>query len=200
MATPSKILEDSALDTIFREARTYSHWQNKDVTDVLIKAVYDLMKLGPTEANSCPARFVFVKTPEAKARLKPHLDAGNVQKTMAAPVTAIVAYDTKFYDQLPKLFPHEPTARSWFAGKDAKIDLALKRSGSLQGAYMMVAARALGLDCGPMGGFNADGINQEFFPDGQWRVNFLCNIGYGDEAGMHPRSPRLTFDEACKII
>lgn len=200
MAAHGKILDDEALDIIFREARTYSRWQDVDVSEVLIKAVYDLMKCGPTEANSCPARFVFVKTPDAKARLKPYLDAGNVQKTMDAPVTVIVAYDTNFFDQLPHLFPHEPTARSWYAGKDAKVDLTCRRSGSLQGAYLMMAARALGLDCGPMGGFKADGINQEFFPDGQWRANFLCNIGCGDKTAQHPRNPRLGFDEACRII
>ncbi len=200
MTAAHKILDDLALDTLFREARTFRKWHDKDVGEVLIKAVYDLMKMGPTEANTCPARFVFVKTPEAKARLKPHLDAGNVDKTMTAPMTAIIAYDMQFYDQMPKLFPHEPTARSWFAGKDEKIKLVTLRNSSLQGAYLMLAARSLGLDCGPMGGFNAEGINKEFFPDGQYKVNFLCNIGYGDSEGMFPRGPRLDFDEACEII
>ena len=200
MTAAHKILDDQALDTLFREARTFRKWQDKDVTEVLIKAVYDLMKMGPTEANTCPARFVFVKTPAAKARLKPHLDAGNVDKTMTAPMTAIIAHDMQFFDQMPKLFPHEPTARSWFAGKDEKIKLVTLRNSSLQAAYLMLAARALGLDCGPMGGFKAEGINQEFFPDGQYKVNFLCNIGYGDSEGMFPRGPRLDFDEACEII
>lgn len=196
----SKILEDQALDTLFREARTHNKWQDRDVSETLIKAVYDLMKYGPTAANSCPARFVFVKTPEAKEKLKPYLDAGNVAKTMAAPVTAIIAYDIKFYDQLPKLFPHEPGARDWFAGKDQKIAESALRNGSLQGAYLIMAARSLGLDCGPMSGFNAEGINKAFFADGQYRVNFLCSIGYGDPSVLFPRSPRLSFDEACEVI
>lgn len=200
MTASHKILDDQALDTLFRKARTFRKWQDRDVTEVLIKAVYDLMKMGPTEANTCPARFVFVKTADAKARLKPHLDAGNVDKTMSAPMTAIIAHDMQFFDQMPKLFPHEPTARNWFAGKDEKIKLVTLRNSSLQAAYLMLAARALGLDCGPMGGFNAEGINQEFFPDGQYKVNFLCNIGYGDSEGMFPRGPRLDFDEACEII
>jgi len=200
LAGAHKILDDHGLDLLFREARTHRKWQNKDVTEVLIKAVYDLMKMGPTEANTCPARFVFVKTPEGKERLKPHLDAGNVDKTMTAPLTAIIAYDTQFYEQMPKLFPHEPTARSWFAGKEEKIKLVTMRNSSLQAAYLMLAARSLGLDCGPMGGFNADGINKEFFADDQYKVNFLCNIGYGDDTVLFPRSPRLEFDEACEIV
>lgn len=194
------MLDDQALDVLFREARTHRKWQDKDVTDVLIKAVYDLMKFGPTEANTCPARFVFVKTPEGKARLKPHLDAGNVDKTMTAPLTAIIAYDTQFYDLMPQLFPHEPDARSWFVGKEEKIKLVTMRNSSLQAAYLMLAARSLGLDCGPMGGFNADSLNQEFFPDGRYKVNFLCNIGYGDASVLFPRGPRLEFDEACEIV
>lgn len=200
MAGAHKILDDQGLDLLFREARTHRKWQDKDVSEVLIKAVYDLMKMGPTEANTCPARFVFVKTPEAKLRLKPHLDAGNVDKTMTAPLTAIIAHDMQFYDQMPKLFPHEPTARSWFAGKEEKIKVVAMRNSSLQAAYLMLAARALGLNCGPMGGFNAEGINKEFFADGQYKVNFLCNIGYGDASALFPRSPRLDFDEACEII
>lgn len=194
-----KILSDEALDILFREARTHSAWQGKDVTDVLLEAVYDLMKFGPTSANSCPARFVFVKSAEAKARLKPHLDAGNVEKTMAAPVTAIIAYDLEFYENLPKLFPHTD-ARSWFVGNDAAIKTTAFRNGSLQGAYLMLAARALGLDCGPMSGFNAEGVSKEFFPDGKVKANFLCNIGYGDHTKLKPRNPRLGFDEVCKIV
>lgn len=196
----NNILDNQALDILFREARTHRKWQNKEVSDVLIKAVYDLMKLGATEANTCPARFVFVKTPEAKMRLKPHLDAGNVDKTMTAPLTAIIAYDIKFYELMPKLFPHEPTARSWFEGKEEKIKLVTMRNSSLQAAYLMLAARALGMDCGPMGGFNAEGVDKEFFPDGQYKVNFLCNIGYGDPSALFPRGPRLSFDEACEIL
>jgi nitroreductase len=197
--TNSKILDDRSLDVLFRDARSHNTWQGHDVADVLIRAVYDLMKFGPTAANSCPARFVFVKSPEAKARLKPHLDQGNVNKVMTAPVTVIIGYDLKFYDQLPKLFPHTD-ARSWFAGNDAKIQEAAFRNSSLQGAYLMMAARSLGLDCGPMGGFNADGVNAEFFPDGDVKANFICAIGHGDPSGIFGRSPRLSFEEACEIL
>jgi nitroreductase len=198
-ATP-KILDDQSLDTLFREGRSFSQWQDKDVSAILLKAVYDLMKFGPTEANSCPARFVFVQSAEAKARLKPHLDAGNVNKVMSAPVTVIIAQDMKFYDQMGKLFPHAPGAREWFAGNDEKIARVALRNSSLQAAYLMLAARSLGLDCGPMAGFNADGLNREFFPDGQYKVNFICALGYGDRGALFPRNPRLSFDEACEIL
>ncbi len=197
--TDRKILDDRSFDILFREARTYNSWMPDEVSDVLIRAVYDLMKFGPTSANCCPARFVFVKSPEAKARLKPHLDAGNAEKTMAAPLTAIVAYDLKFYDHLPKLFPHT-NARSWFVGKEEAIRQAAFQNGTLQGAYLMLAARGLGLDCGPMSGFNQAGVKAEFFADNDCWPNFLCNIGYGDAKDMFPRNPRLSFDEACKII
>jgi 3-hydroxypropanoate dehydrogenase len=196
----SKILNDEALDTLFREARTHRQWQDREVTDVLLQAVYDLMKFGPTSANCCPARFVFVKSQAAKERLKPHMDEGNVEQTMKAPVTAIIAYDMKFYEHMGKLFPHEPTARSWFEGKPEAIKATAFRSGSLQGAYFMLAARALGLDCGPMSGFNAAGVKKEFFPDQDVEVNFLCNLGYGDPAKLHKRGPRFTFDEVGKIV
>lgn len=197
--TDRKILDDRSFDILFREARTYNSWTSEEVSDVLIRAVYDLMKFGPTSANCSPARFVFVKSPEAKARLKPHLDAGNAEKTMAAPLTAIVAYDLKFYDHLPKLFPHT-NARSWFVGKEEAIKQTAFRNGTLQGAYLMLAARGLGLDCGPMSGFNQAGVKAEFFADNDCWPNFLCNIGYGDAKDMFPRNPRLSFDEACKII
>jgi 3-hydroxypropanoate dehydrogenase len=195
----SKILDDRSFDILFREARTFNGWKEQDVTNIMIQAIYDLMKWGPTSANSCPARFAFVKSPEAKARLKPYLDEGNVSKTMAAPVTAIIAYDLKFYDHLPKLFPHTD-ARSWFAGKPEKIQDAAFRNGSLQGAYLILAVRALGLDCGPMSGFNVDGVTREFFPEGDVRANFICSIGYGDSSSLYPRNPRLGFDEACRIL
>lgn len=195
-----KILEDEALDILFREARTYRAWQKRDVTEVLIKAVYDLAKLGPTAANCSPARFVFIQSAEAKARLQPHLDKGNVDKTMAAPLTAIIAYDTQFYELMPELYPQAPKARDWYAGKPAAIEDTAFRSSSLQGAYLMLAARALGLDCGPMSGFNKEGINKEFFADGRYQVNFLCNIGYGDNTGMPVRGPRLSFDQACQVL
>lgn len=195
-----KILEDEALDRLFREARTYRAWEKRDVTEVLIKAVYDLAKLGPTAANCAPARFVFIQSSAAKARLQPHLDKGNVDKTMAAPLTAIIACDTRFYEMLPELYPQSPKARDWYAGKPALIEETAFRNGTLQGAYLMLAARALGLDCGPMSGFNKDGINAEFFADGRYQVNFLCNIGYGDGTGMPARGPRLTFDQACQVL
>ncbi|MBI2235204.1 MAG: malonic semialdehyde reductase [Micavibrio aeruginosavorus] len=197
--TENNILDDRSLDTLFRAARTYNGWLDKDVSDVLLQAVYDLAKWGPTSANSCPARFVFVKSKAAKERLRPHLGAGNVDKTMAAPVTVIVGYDMKFYDQLPKLFPHTD-ARSWFAGRDDLIRQTAFRNGSLQGAYLMLAARSLGLDCGPMSGFDQDGVAREFFAGTDVKANFLCNIGYGDPSSVFPRSPRLGFDEACQIL
>lgn len=199
MAAESKILDDRALDTLFREARTHSFWRDKEVTDVLLQAVYDLAKMGPTSANSSPARFVFVKSKAAKEKLKPHLSPGNVDKTMAAPVTVIIGYDLEFYERLPHLFPQAP-AKSWFAGKPAAIQETAFRNGSLQGAYLMLAARALGLDCGPMSGFDKAGVTREFFAGTKAEANFLCNIGYGDPAKIFPRNPRLNFGEACKIV
>ena len=199
MMPENRILDDRSLDTLFRTARTYNGWTPEAVSDVLLEAVYDLMKWGPTSANCCPARFVFVKSAEGKERLKPYLDKGNVEKTMSAPVTAIIAYDLKFYDKLPQLLPHAD-ARSWFAGQEAKILDAAFRNGTLQGAYFMLAARALGLDCGPMSGFDKAGVKTEFFPDSDYEVNFLCNLGYGDPASVFPRSPRLDFGDACQIL
>lgn len=196
--TNAKIITDEALDLIFREARTFYAWQNKDVSDTLLQAVYELAKMGPTAANSQPMRVAFVKSKEAKERLKPHLDAGNVEKTMAAPVTAIVAFDTEFYEQMPKVFPHAAGAINWYKGRDNTAHML--RSGSLGGAYLIIAARALGLDCGPMSGFNNAGVDDEFFKGTSWKSNFLCNIGYGDASKQHPRSPRLSFDETCKIL
>ncbi len=193
------ILSDQDLDVMFREARTYSTWQDKDVSDVMIRAIYDLLKMAPTSANCSPGRVLFVKSKADKERLKPHLDAGNVDKTMQAPVTAIIGYDMKFYEKLPQLFPHT-NAKSWFEGKEAKIADTAFRNGTLQGGYLIMAARALGLDCGPMSGFNAKGVKEEFFKGQDIEPNFLCNIGYGDPSGLHPRSPRLSFDEACKIL
>lgn len=196
--TNAKIITDEALDLIFREARTFYTWQNKEVSDTLLQAVYELAKMGPTAANSQPMRVVFVKSKEAKEKLKPHLDAGNVDKTMAAPVTAIVAHDEGFYEQMPKIFPHAPGAIDWYKGKDNSAHLL--RNGSLGGAYLMLAARALGLDCGPMSGFSNAGVDKAFFDGTGWKSNFICNIGYGDASKQYPRSPRLTFDEACKIL
>jgi 3-hydroxypropanoate dehydrogenase len=191
-------LDDAALDLIFRTARTHNGFVGP-VSDDDLKAIYDVMKWGPTSANSCPARFVFVRSAEAKARLRPALSPGNLDKTMAAPVTAIVAYDLEFYEQLPKLFPHTD-ARSWFAGKsDDHIRSNAFRGGTLQGAYFIIAARALGFDCGPMGGFDNAKVDATFFPDGKWKSNFLVNLGHGDPAKLYPRNPRLSFEEACRI-
>jgi len=194
------ILSDAALDTIFRDARTFTHWQDRPVGTVLLQAVYDLFRLGPTSANSCPARIVFVTSADGKEKLKPALDKGNVRQTMAAPVTAIIGYDTRFYEKLGQLYPHNPDARSWFEGKPDTIAETAFRNGTLQGAYLIIAARALGLDCGPMSGFRRTAVDAAFFPDGWVKSNFLCNLGYGDRAKLHPRSPRLAFDEACRIV
>lgn len=195
----SKILDDAGLDVIFREARTHNAWQDREVSDVLLQAIYDLARMGPTSLNCCPLRVVFVQSAEAKARLKPALFAGNVEKTMAAPVTAILANDLEFYERLSQLAPHGDF-RDKFAGKTTHIAETAARNGSLQGAYFMIAARAVGLDCGPMSGFDAAKVNDEFFADSAHRVNFLCNLGYGDKTGLRDRQPRLAFDEACRIV
>ncbi len=194
------MLDDRALDVLFRQARTYNAFSGP-VTGADLKRIYELMKWGPTTANSCPARFVFVCTPEAKKKLEPALSEGNRAKTMAAPVTAIIAYDTRFYDLLPTLFPHNPDARSWFAGeaKAKSTEAAAFRNGSLQGAYFILAARAAGFDCGPMSGFDNAKVDATFFPDGQHKSNFLCNLGRGDPKSLFPRSPRLAFEEAVRI-
>ena len=195
----SEILSDAGLDLLFREARTHNGWQDKEVSGVLLQAVYDLAKMGPTSANCSPMRIVYVTTPAAKERLKPALDPGNVDKTMAAPVTAIIGYDLAFYELLPTLFPHTD-ARAWFVGKEQLARDTAFRNGSLQGAYFMLAARALGLDCGPMSGFDNAKVDEAFFPEGAVKSNFLCNLGYGEPAALHPRSPRLDFDQACKVL
>ena len=194
------MLDDRALDVIFRNARTHNAWLPRPVSDETLRQVYDLMKWGPTSANCSPARILFVRSAEAKKRLEPALSAGNRAKTLAAPATAIIAYDTMFYDLLPRLFPHDQSARGWFAGKPTVIETTAFRNGTLQGAYLIIAARALGLDCGPMSGFDNDKVDAEFFPGGTVKSNFLCNLGYGDPAGLFPRSPRLGFDEACRIL
>jgi 3-hydroxypropanoate dehydrogenase len=198
-AAPHSPLPDAALDQLFREARTHSAWLSIPVPDELLRQAYALARLGPTSANTSPARFVFITTPEAKARLKPALAPGNVDKSMSAPVTMIVAWDTQFYDHLPRLFPHADM-RQHFAGNQKAAEESALRNSSLQGAYFILAARALGLDCGPMSGFNADLLNAEFFPDGRWKANFLCNLGYGDKSRLHPRLPRLDFEEAALIL
>jgi 3-hydroxypropanoate dehydrogenase len=191
-------LSDACLDQIFRAARTHNGFIDEAVTNDTLREIHDLLKWGPTSANSSPGRFVFVKSQAAKEKLRPALSEGNRNKTMAAPVTAIVAYDTEFYDKLPKLFPHTD-ARNWFAGNPPLIETTAFRNGTLQGAYLIIAARVLGLDCGPMSGFDNAKVDAAFFPEGKWKSNFLCNLGYGDPAKVRPRNPRLSFEEACVI-
>jgi 3-hydroxypropanoate dehydrogenase len=197
-------LSDAALDQIFRTARTYRRsadaWLPKPVSDDQIRAIYDLAKLGPTSANCSPARIVFVKSAEAKASLRPALSAENVAQTMAAPVTAIVGSDHAFYDALPRLYKESTDARSWFAGKSEVIAATAFRNASLQGAYLIIAARALGLDCGPMSGFHNAGVDDLFFAGSAVKSNFLINIGYGNPAVIRPREERYAFDEACRIV
>lgn len=195
----SEVLAEAALDQLFRTARTYNAFLPKPVDDALLHRLYELAKFGPTSANSSPMRVVFVKSREAKARLEPFLSEGNRAKTMAAPVTAIIANDHAFYEKLPQLFPHAD-ARSWFVGNQPLIDTTAFRNATLQGAYVIMAARALGLDCGPMSGFDNAGVDQAFFPGSTIKSNFLINLGYGDASrDLFPRSPRLSFDEACSI-
>ncbi|WP_233839871.1 malonic semialdehyde reductase [Dyella sp. 2HG41-7] len=195
----SEKLAEAALDQLFRTARTYNAFLSKEVTNEQLHALYDLAKFGPTSANSSPMRLVFVKSAAAKEKLKPFLSEGNRAKTMAAPVTAIVANDHAFFEQLPKLFPHAD-ARSWFAGNQALADTTAFRNATLQGAYVIMAARALGLDCGPMSGFDNAGVDQAFFAGTTIKSNFLINIGYGDASrDLFPRSPRLSFDEAARV-
>ncbi len=207
-------LDDEGLDLLFRKARSYIAWLDEPVSDELLLQLYDLMKWGPTSANSCPARFLFLRTEKAKQRLLPTLAPGNVEKTMKAPVTVIVAYDLKFYEKLPRLFPHNPGMAKLFEDNPQLVVATARRNSSLQGAYMMMAARALGLDCGPMSGFDnakldeeffgagkeCEGCEQEFFPAEHVKSNFLCNLGYGDPTKLFPRSPRLDFNEACTLM
>jgi 3-hydroxypropanoate dehydrogenase len=195
-----KVVADDALDVLYRNARTHTAWLDKPVEDELLRRVYDLAKFGATSANMCPMRIVFVRSKEAKEKLKPCLDPGNVDKTMAAPVTAIIAMDVHFYEQLPKLFPFVD-AKAWFKDLPEQVlEYIALRNGSLQGAYFMLAARALGLDCGPMSGFNNAKVDAAFFAGTTAKSNFLCNLGYGDASKLHPRAPRLTFEEACKVV
>jgi len=206
--------DETCLDLIFRNARTHSAWLDKPVSDDTLRQLYDTMKWGPTSANASPARFVFIRTKQAKERLRPSLAPGNVEKTMAAPVVVIVAYDLKFYEKLPRLFPHSPSMRELFASNPQLVETTARRNSSLQGAYLLIAARALGLDCGPMSGFDnakldmeffdagreCESCDQEFFPEGHVKSNFLINLGYGDRSQLHPRNPRLTFEEACTLL
>lgn len=195
----SELLSEASLDQLFRHARTFNAWLPKEVSDEQLRQVYELAKFGPTSANSSPARVVFVKSKAAKAKLEPFLSDGNRAKTMEAPVTAIVATDHAFYEKLPKLFPHTD-ARSWFVGNQPLIDTTAFRNATLQGAYLLLAARAVGLDCGPMSGFDNAGVDAAFFAGSAIKSNFLISIGYGDASrNLFPRSPRLAFDEACTI-
>jgi 3-hydroxypropanoate dehydrogenase len=206
-------LSDAALDQLFREAHTFTRWQDRPVSDDTLRQLYDLMKWAPTSANGSPARLVFVKSPEAKERLRPALSSGNVDKTMSAPVTAIIAFDELFYQHLPRLFPQSPGMLSLFEGSPELVETTAFRNGSLQGAYLIMAARSLGLDCGPMSGFDNGKVDAEFFPPsegadvtaqekplGRIRSNFLCNLGYGEPGGHYPRNARLSFEEACLIL
>lgn len=196
----SEIVNDKALDTIFRQGRSHSFWLDRPVSDVTLQAVYDLMRMGPTSANSSPARILFLKSKEARERLRPHLIPGNVDKVMTAPVTAVVGYDLKFYEHLPKLFPHNLDARTWFEGDEQKVAVNAVRNGTLQGGYFILAARSLGLDCGPMSGFDNAGVDREFFSEGHVKSNFLCCLGYADHAKLFPRNPRFEFHEVCRIL
>jgi 3-hydroxypropanoate dehydrogenase len=193
-------LGEAALKQLFTEARTHNAWQKKDVPDSVLREMVDLMKMGPTSANCLPARVIFLKSDAAKKRIAPFLSEQNRAKSMSAPVCAVIGHDTQFYEHLPRLFPHNQTARTWFEGKPEVIQATVMRNGSLQGAYLMLAARALGLDCGPMSGFDNAGVDKEFFPDGRVKSNFVCNFGYGDPAGLFERSPRFAFDEIAKIV
>jgi 3-hydroxypropanoate dehydrogenase len=207
-------IEDVALDILFREARSYSAWLNEPVSDETLRQVYNLMRWAPTSANGNPTRILFLRTQAAKERLLPALAPGNVDKTMSAPVTAIIAHDLKFYEKLPQLFPHNPGMRDLFANAPELVDATAKRNSSLQGAYMILAARALGLDCGPMSGFDNAKVDEEFFgagksepnsaeeffPEGHIKSNFLCNLGHGDKSKLLARAPRLEFDQACTLL
>lgn len=195
----SQILTDQALDQLFRNARTANGWLPKPVTGELLHKIYDLMKFAPTSANSSPLRLVFLTSEAAKERLKPSLMAGNVDKVMTAPVVAVLAMDMQFYDHLPFLFPHTD-ARPWFAGNDKVIYDTAFRNSSLQAGYFIMAARACGLDCGPMSGFDAEAVNKEFFPDGRFKVNMICGLGYADTSKTFARSPRFSFEQACAVL
>ena len=192
--------ELNKIKDIFVSGRTHNDWIEKDVPDSLLHELYNLMKWGPTSANCSPARITFIKSQEAKNRLVKYLIESNIEKTISAPVTAIIAYDTKFYEFIPKLFPHNPEAKEWFSGSEEFAEVTAFRNSSLQGAYFILAARTLGLDCGPMSGFDNVGIDDEFFSESNFKSNFICNIGYGDHDKLFDRSPRFDFDEVCKIL
>jgi 3-hydroxypropanoate dehydrogenase len=192
-------LPGATLDRLFRTARTYNAFEPERIAEALIHEVYELAKWGPTASNCNPGRFVFLTSPEAKARLAPHMSGSNRPKTLIAPINVIMAYDLNFSEKIPVLFPHKPESAAWFAKPEVAMETAF-RNGSLQSAYLMLAARSLGLDCGPMSGFKEAGVNEEFFKGTNWRANFVCNIGYGTSENLFPRLPRLRFDEACQIL
>ncbi len=193
------MLDESGLDLLFRSARTQWSWRSDGVEDDTLRRLYDLLKLGPTSANASPARFLFLRTAEAKQRLKPALSAANVEKSMAAPVVAVVAHDPRFYEDLPRLYPGVD-ARAWFAGNEELSATTAFRNGTLQGAYLIMAARAVGLDCGPMSGFDNDVVDREFLVAQGWKSNFLVALGHGDGVNLPERAPRLSFDEACRLL
>ena len=193
-------IDPTALKQLFFDARSYNGWSDAPVSGEQLRRLYDILKMGPTSFNCCPARLVFLCTPEAKQRIKPHLRPMNVKKTLTAPVTTIVAYDAKFYDRIPQLLPFRPEARELFAGNEEFAKVTAFRNGSLQGAYFLLAARAVGLDCGPMSGFDNQGVDAEFFPDGRFKSNFICALGRGDPDSIFDRLPRLDFDEACTVL
>ena len=200
MSNGTDSVSDDALDQLFRNARTYRAWLDRPVAEETLRQLYELLKWGPTSANGSPARFLFIRSREGKERLRPTLSPGNVEKTMMAPVTVVVAYDLRFYEKLPKLSPHNPKMRDLFVSNPPFAEETAKRNSSLQGAYLIIAARSLGLDCGPMSGFDNARLDEEFFGAGDVKSNFLCNLGYGDASKLHPREPRLEFDEACTIV
>jgi 3-hydroxypropanoate dehydrogenase len=192
-------IDKAALNQLFLEARTHNKWQDKPVTDDQLREIVEIMKMAPTSANQSPARIVFLKSPEAKQRLKSHLMEGNVEKTISAPVVAIIGHDNEFYEHLPFLFPHAD-AKSWFVGNQPFIERSAFQNGTLQVAYFILAARAIGLDTGPMTGFNTAGVDAEFFAGTPVKSNVLVNLGYGDPSGLFPRSPRFSFEQIAKII
>ena len=196
----SATISDKDLDILFRTARSQNAWQAKPVAEATLHALHELLAFGPTSVNCQPARFVFVASEAGKARLLPHLSGSNREKTAAAPVCVIVAHDKQFYDLIPEFFPSMPAARDWFAHDEGVAAATAFRNGTLQGAYLIMAARALGLDTGPMSGFDNAGVDREFFPDGRFASNFLINLGHGDPAGVFPRSPRPAFDKVCQIV
>lgn len=195
-----KPISDNTLDLLLRQARSHNGWQKKPVDSALLRELYDIVKMGSTSMNTCPARFVFLQTDEAKQRLKPALAEGNIEKVVSAPVVAIIAHDLDFHQQMPKLFPHNPGAADLFSNNQQLASSTAFRNGTLQGAYFMIAARALGLDCGPMSGFNNQAVDEEFFAGSNIKSNFLCGLGYGDTSKLFQRLPRFDFDEVCELL